>query len=549
MHLFGCQDLTQEWLQEVRENTDKYQEHETFEQTNIRVTVGNRIFDRKPYEEVHLEYGETGKNYHLRLGEDKKIVWCVMCFGRDAQLEPHLERAICLSHGLRRNLAPWLKRVHNISFANVMFVTEDSLDKASFQALSHFWSMKVVQLPAVHEDKIKNVSRHLKDENIRPEHVFLKYYTWTMASELAIISDVDVLVSNPQQLAAYLAAFFTDENIKKMQQEAGVSCMCRKKSTVGFSADFKPTIVRQKNPRRIDNLSYCFAIVTPNPDEAERYAEELKGNEGHIGKLSDQDHFSHFNRDVYVLLKQNIMAFISWWNHVDIMKNIVTGIIQLSVKEAPADQRKYYWTTMEFAESLFHKFGAVHCSSAFDVTRVERSQDDFVAEFTRRGNEKWKIPLSYKEENSGRIIEDTISISRKIWAKNFLWNMNVLCRKKSMEIVEKITTSIEKYTGYAPPEMGMSKAYFCLTRVLKRKEHPNWNSNLNPPDPTQDLRQEVPKVEVIEDSPTGEPDTSKGKKRKRDETHPWNRPRQKDSGARGSSEVIAPWREGRKKKK
>ena len=91
MHLFGCQDLTQEWLQEVRENTDKYQEHETFEQTNIRVTVGNRIFDRKPYEEVHLEYGDTGKNYHLRLGEDKKIVWCVMCFGRDAQLEPHLE--------------------------------------------------------------------------------------------------------------------------------------------------------------------------------------------------------------------------------------------------------------------------------------------------------------------------------------------------------------------------------------------------------------------------------------------------------------------------
>ena len=84
-----------------------------------------------------------------------------------------------------------------------MFVTEESLDKASFQALSLFWSMKVVPLPEVHPDKIKDVSWHLKDKHIRAEHVFLKYYTWTMASEIAIISDVDLLITNPEFLADY----------------------------------------------------------------------------------------------------------------------------------------------------------------------------------------------------------------------------------------------------------------------------------------------------------------------------------------------------------
>ena len=511
------------------------------------MTVGERIFDRKPYEEVHLMYGDTNKKYHVRLGEDKKIVWCVMCFGRNAQLEPHLERAMCLSHGLRKQLAPSLKRRHNISFANVMFVTEDSLDKASFQALSHFWSMKVVVLPEVHEDKIKNVSKHLRDENIPAEHVFLKYYTWTMKSELAIISDVDVFIANPEKMADCLAQWFKNEELKKMQQEAGVSCMCRVKSLVGFNKDTKPQLVRQKKGKW-DNLSYCFAIVTPNEDEAERYAEELKDNKGHIGKLSDQDHFSHYARRSYVLLHQNIMAFISWWNHDGIMENIIKQVIQISVDEAPPSKRFWYWTTMEFAESLFNKFCAIHCSSAFDVTKVERSHRDFVKEFTRKGHKKWNIPLTYKEENSDTIHDETLIVSRKMWAQHFLWNFNLLCRNKTMEIAVKIHNSIERYTNYDEPERGMSKAFFCLSRAVKRKEHVNWYFNMLPQNLLQDFSADVVKSEVKNDSTPVQANSDKGKKRKSAESHPWRQPRrQQSSRARGSSEGIAPWKKGRAK--
>ena len=110
MHLIGCQSDAQEWLQEVRQNTDKYQQDQAFQQPSARVTVGDTIYDRCPYEEIRLDYGDIGHQYHIRIGEDKKIVWCVMCFGREAKLQPHLERSMCLSHGLRNELAPILQK-------------------------------------------------------------------------------------------------------------------------------------------------------------------------------------------------------------------------------------------------------------------------------------------------------------------------------------------------------------------------------------------------------------------------------------------------------
>ena len=82
-----------------------------------------------------------------------------------------------MSYGLRYQVAVILKEKYGISFANVMFVTEESLDKASFQALSLYWSMRVVPLPEVHPERIAGVSWHLKKDNIRPEHVFLNYFS------------------------------------------------------------------------------------------------------------------------------------------------------------------------------------------------------------------------------------------------------------------------------------------------------------------------------------------------------------------------------------
>ena len=532
-NLNGCQSDAQEWLQEVRQKTDNFQRSVLFQQPSVRVSVGEENYDRCPYEEIRLDYGNTRHEYHIRIGEDKKIVWCVMCFGREANLQPHLERSMCLSYGLRHKLAPILKDQYGISFANVMFVTEESLDEASFKALSLFWSMKVVPLPEVHPDRIAGVSWHLKDDHIRPEHVFLKYYTWTMPSEIAIISDVDVLITNPDKLAAGLAEYIKEGELKELQKRVGVSCMCRVKSQVGFGLEFKPVLVQQKK-KRFDNLSYCFAIVTPDKEAAERYKEELADNSGRIGKLSDQDYFSYYNREAYILLYQNLIAFFSWWNHFDLMEKLIQFIIQLSVDVAPSDQIRSWWMTEEFATYLFDMFGAVHCSSAFDVVKVERTKDKFVKEFTARGNHTWKVKFRYPLGHEQT--EGIIKVHRTAWAKTICWNMNVLCRKKSMEIVEKLHENILEYTGYKDPEPWMAKALFILLNSLKRKGSESWLSQQD--DATTKIKGEA-------SSSRAKPENVGDDAQKAIKTAPWKQKREESKAA--SSKEEHPWKKKQRK--
>ena len=178
-------------------------------------------------------------------------------------------------------------------------------------------------------------------------------------------------------MAAMLAEYIKDGDLKALQQEIKVSCMCRVKSEVGFGEKYKPQLVKQ-NPSRIDNLSYCFAIVTPDKTKAEKYAVELAQISAYMGRLSDQDFFTYFNREHYILMHQNFMAFMSWWNHENLMEKLITNIIQISVDAAPSNEIKNWWTTKEFAKYLFNKFGAVHCSSAFDMVK-ERKKSQFVA--------------------------------------------------------------------------------------------------------------------------------------------------------------------------
>ena len=72
----------------------------------------------------------------------------------------------------------------------------------------------------------------------------LPCHKWTKPSEIALISDVDVLHTIPKKVAAALA----DHRIIN---------------------DY--------------NLSYCFAIVTPDQNGSERYAEEFAPNSGNSG--------------------------------------------------------------------------------------------------------------------------------------------------------------------------------------------------------------------------------------------------------------------------
>ena len=116
-----------------------------------------------------------------------------------------------------------------------------------------------------------------------------------------------------------------------MLEECGGAFMCRIKSKVRFGQSYAPQVVRplETNKRKKqDNLSYCFAVILPNKDEADRYCAGLESDQGPINKVSDQAHVSYHVREKYVLLHMNMCVFFSWLNHEDVMQDHIKDVIR-----------------------------------------------------------------------------------------------------------------------------------------------------------------------------------------------------------------------------
>ena len=58
----------------------------------------------------------------------------------------HLNSALLMGAALRQEIKPRLS-AKSITFSNVLFVTDDSLEEAELKAASFFWSIKRVSLP------------------------------------------------------------------------------------------------------------------------------------------------------------------------------------------------------------------------------------------------------------------------------------------------------------------------------------------------------------------------------------------------------------------
>ena len=259
---------------------------------------------------------------HLEVQARVNIVWCAMLYGKHEKVLPMLEHTIILGHQLRKQLQPLLHS-RGVTFANVLFVTQESVMEDDLKAVAHFWSIRQVELPDVHPIRVKGTSAHLQGEGVNAAHVFLKVHALDMHADISIISDVDMHVTNGETLANGLIDFLPGNKYGKELDEGGTACLSRNHSRV--EKNIEPQLVSGDK-----GLSYCFAIFRPSEKLAMKYKGIMsKGPADYSralrkGALSDQDLFSEVFKHQHVLLPIKMVFFPSWMNHFDILPKYLT---------------------------------------------------------------------------------------------------------------------------------------------------------------------------------------------------------------------------------
>ena len=177
-----------------------------FRKDIINLITCHGVRKRYPFEECLLRDAQNNIVTKIEIHQEIDIVWCSMLYGKRSGVMAFLANCLQLGYMLRYCIKPILAK-QGIRFENVLFVTDTALDEDSFRAVSFVWSIKCCDLPTVHEARVAQTSTHLIGEETSPEHVFLKVEAFKMDADIAIVSDLDVIVSNPDKLADRLAEF------------------------------------------------------------------------------------------------------------------------------------------------------------------------------------------------------------------------------------------------------------------------------------------------------------------------------------------------------
>jgi len=108
--------------------------------------------------------------------------------------------AVLLGHMLRHKVKPIMEGARK-RFENILLVSEHSLPDDAVRATSNYWAIKPVELPEVHADRLRTVSAHLKGDDVDIRRVFLKKHIFNTEARVGVISDIDVVITNPETIA------------------------------------------------------------------------------------------------------------------------------------------------------------------------------------------------------------------------------------------------------------------------------------------------------------------------------------------------------------
>ena len=442
-------DEVHRWLAEERAVTDsKARIIEKDLSQHVRST--GEVSFHAPYEKIRVVDDKNIVLDEITIDANKDVAWCGMLYGRGDKIQQHLTNCLLLGHDLRKKVKPVLL-AKGVSFANVLFVTPDALEEFELKAVSWFWSIRIVALPEVSQDRLLSLGEHLCDDQLHPAHVFLKVEAFKIAAQVSVISDLDLLIVDGEKMASYLAQFIQNSDVMRMHTECGgVAVMSRVNSEVTWRTNFNPKGLRRKGAAGSSqaNVSYCFGVIRPNPKLAERYMALMTrkpAREG--GTLSDQDLLCEVVGNRYLEMKHNIIMFPSWFNHVNIMSERAGEIL-----------REMNWTrftrvTSRGIEEFVSKFGAVHYSSAFNPNWAGTYEA------------KLKGLAAGPRGQSGNWEARGIKHDFEDYLKCFLGPLWLRLRELHGQRVGELLRQVAKVVGSSNPTPGLSRLVMTLTNM------------------------------------------------------------------------------------
>jgi hypothetical protein len=146
-----------------------------------------------------------------------------------------------------------------------------------------------------------------------------------------------------------------------MEQSGHVAVMHRWDSRVIF----QDTPMTSRTPNRENgkeqNVSFCFAVIRPNAQLAERNCQLMAQNAGGDKKerLSDQALLAEVLRSDYLEMNHDIVMFPSWLSHSKVNEKRSCEILKAM------EWTSFRTVTKENVSQFVKQFGAVHFSNVF----------------------------------------------------------------------------------------------------------------------------------------------------------------------------------------
>ena len=439
------------WLHEERSVED--QKCDLFERHAVQLLTddGQTVY-RCPYEEYHYDTAPGQDKRWFKIAGNCDVVWCTMLYGKGERLQQHLANALILGADMRQKVRPAMMK-RGLTFANVIFLTDDALEEHEVKAVSWFWSVVQVALPKVNSERLETVSKHLLGDSIDPAHVFLKVEAFKMNAKISVISDLDLLVVNAEHLVNLLHSFVTDKAlIGRLEACGNVAVMHRVDSRVDFNAPMRSMTGNWQHHGGPRHVSYCFAVIKPSQQLTEKYMQTMAAAATRSKSvLSDQDLLGEVLWSRYLEMNHDVIMFPSWFNHSNINHRRANEIL-IAMQWGSFDE-----VQPQQIDDFIERYGVVHFSASFAPTYF-KTEDEKKSELFHMGGKKKYLTM-----------HDGVTVSNEAYIDNFLMPLWLKLRQCYERRRSQLTESIVRAVGSTNPTPGLSRA---LITLMNRKIEP-----------------------------------------------------------------------------